>query len=50
MTDKTPMEIADDKFSDFKNGKATKEETITAIDESIEYLEKEIRNRTNENN
>ncbi len=40
---KTPMEKSDEKFNDFKNGKATKDEVVSAIDESIEYLENKIR-------
>ena len=43
---KTPVEKSDEKFNDFKNGKATKEEVITAIDESIEYLENKIKEKT----
>lgn len=43
MTGKTPLEVSDEKFSDFKNGRATKEDAITAIEESIEYLEKRIK-------
>lgn len=43
---KTPPEIADEVFDNYKKGKATKEEAVDALNKSIEYLERQIREKS----